>query len=849
MISGRLPDRVNHLGNWLAKVSDQNAAIWWAARQGGLHPIIQRQIRINLERDNSNCAPHILQAWHYLFDHWADKDIDGFGWYRFANEIKVIGWNGKIIHKYESLTRPRMKVSQNYFNYEVVPPKKIDNIDLDQLLMREVVFIESQLEIEVPDEWLVNVVAARKRSLEIAIQLEIECGHYEWLNIPPIISSNDPDINEYERTEGVAGAVLEYTNFFERLLKIDPVRARWESATWQRDDDGIFSRLRIWASRFKSLVPNEQFDEFFGEVSREAFWDPCHQRDLLLMLKERWATLPVLATKGIEKRILEGPSCRENEAEHTFVERNASEIADRLHWLHSKGCALNIDYDSEINRLQSVAPEWKHEYAESADRSLESRGGTVYRDTDYSLLLDEPLSNVLTKAQELSGHSDDISRRRDPFAGLCESRPDVVVSALELDAKRGQFTQWAWRKFLNSGKRKDDNRCLKRFIAELLISACDGALEEILHPATEWLLNVSENLTEECVPTFDHFVKRLLEFLHDNPDSGCFDILRKSGNPNWISAALSSPAGRITRAILEHDPRRKYLTEKQEFPKDWCDLVESALALQGNNGRFALVFCVCNLNWLDHFEPEWTKNNILSILNTDDADTLEAWWAGYLWGYSNPPRFELFQTIKHDLLVKASSQNYDKGYYCVGLAGLVLGNWICSHQENSAERISNDEFRKVLLDAGDRFRAQVLWQLRKWSKEEGGQSWRAHQERFLREVWPIQRVARTPRSSVSLIELAFSNDDNFMAISDAILPLLCPIEQDYIVLPSIRPSESSIVDKHPERVLEILYIVLLENANRWPYEIDATLERLVVAEPTLRNDARWVELMRRWNSR
>lgn len=850
LISGRLPDRVSHLGNWLAKVSDQNAAIWWAARQNGLHPKIQLQIRGNLERENSNCAPHILQAWHYLFDHWhADKDANDLDWHRFASEIKVIGWNEKTIRKYELLTRPGMKVSPNHFNYKAVPPKENDKTDLDRLILREVVFINCSREIEVPDEWLADVVAARKRNLEVAIQLETERGHYSEMVIPPIMPSNDSNIRNNTRTRGLSGAVLEYAKFFERLLEIDLEKARRESTTWPTDDDNVFSRLRIWASRFENLVPNEQFGDFLGEVSREAFWDLSHQRDFLLMLKARWATLPVLATQRIKRRILEGPSRRKGEAECGFAERRAAEIADRLHWLHSNGCALNIDYDSEIKRLQSAAPNWKQEYAESADRSLETRVGTVRRDTDHLSLLDEPLSNVLTKAHEFSGHSDDISIRLDPFAGLCESRPITAISALRFEAKRDRFPKLAWLQFLSSDKRKDDSGRLKSFIAELLVSFRDDALEEIVYPATDWLLNSSENLAEECVPTFGSFIKRMLVFLYDNPAIGGSEILRKSRSPNWVEASLGSPAGRITRAMLELDPRSKNFKESQGFPGDWRDLVERALALPGDSGRFALVFCTCYLSQFDRVDPEWTKTNLLSILSTGDADTLEAWWAGYLWGFRNLPRIELFQAIKRGLLTKVSSQNYDKGRYCEGLAGFVLGNWIHSHKEKGAERISNDEFRSVLLEAGDRFRSQVLWQLRKWSKEDDSQSWQAHQERFLREVWPIQRVARTPESSVSLIELAFSNDDNFMAISEAILPLLCTIEQDYIILPSIRPSESSIVDKHPERVLKILDIILPEDANRWPYEIDATLERLAVAEPALRSDARLVELMRRWNSR
>ncbi len=100
-----------------------------------------------------------------------------------------------------------------------------------------------------------------------------------------------------------------------------------------------------------------------------------------------------------------------------------------------------------------------------------------------------------------------------------------------------------------------------------------------------------------------------------------------------------------------------------------------------------------------------------------------------------------------------------------------------------------------------------------------------------------------------MIELAFSYEDSFIAISDAILPLISEIERDHISLPSMRRGEGNIVDKHPKRVLEILYLALPENANNWPYEIDATIERIVVADPSLRVDPRWVELNRRWNSR
>ena len=74
--------------------------------------------------------------------------------------------------------------------------------------------------IEIPDDWLANVLAALTRNLDIGVQLETERGHYSWLDIPPIIPSDDRDISAHGRTRGLAGATLKYASLFERLPKL-----------------------------------------------------------------------------------------------------------------------------------------------------------------------------------------------------------------------------------------------------------------------------------------------------------------------------------------------------------------------------------------------------------------------------------------------------------------------------------------------------------------------------------------------------------------------------------------------------------------------------------------------------
>lgn len=848
--AGPLPDRMNLLGRWLARVSHQNAAVWWGARQGGLHDWIQQRIRWSLERGDAGCEPHMHQAWHYLFEHWrtAGND-DRFDWHRFARELKAVGWNKATVRKFETLSRPRMAAGHNYHR-SAVPPKAEEETKLGDFVRLELKYVENSPEIEVPDDWLADVVSALKRNLDIGIQLETECGHYSWLDIPPIVPSDDPDISGYERSKGLRGGVLEYAAKFERLIELEPERARQEAATWSTDDNNIFARLRIWASRFEDVVPNSEFSRFTKKVSREAFWNVRHQRDLLLMLRERWATLPVAATRRIEERILEGRERWEGEAEHEFVAGSAWAIADRLHWLHTNGCTLNLDYDREIARLRVTAPDWSPEHAAKAAESRESRGGFVRTHTEFDELLSVPLDQVLANSHELSGREGFGLDQRDPFAGLCHERPIRAVSALRRAANCGEYPEWSWQRFLNSEARQEDETRLREFVAEILLQANSEALANIMYPVSEWLLSASKGLSEDCVPTFDRLLIRLFEALDSIPDAGGSGVVRRGNDPDWATEALNSPAGKIAQALL-NDPRLENLERQQGLPTCWKVHVERTLSLPNDDKSHALVFFSRSLPWFHEVDPKWTEDNLLSVLRDGSSDEQDAWWAGYLWGIKHIPSFELWERLKPHLIAKVTERGSKRQETRDGLVGLVLASWAYSDIDNGDVRITDAELRDFLLVAGDKFRAQALWLMERRGKDDGedGQHWKSLQVRFLRDVWPVQRSARTPQISARLIELAFSNEDSFMEISEAILPLIGSIERDHIILPELWRDEGKVLDTHPERVLEILYVALAEDANKWPYDIDATLLRIAEVKSELRTDPKWVELMRRWNSR
>ena len=100
---------------------------------------------------------------------------------------------------------------------------------------------------------------------------------------------------------------------------------------------------------------------------------------------------------------------------------------------------------------------------------------------------------------------------------------------------------------------------------------------------------------------------------------------------------------------------------------------------------------------------------------------------------------------------------------------------------------------------------------------------------------------------MSLIDLAFSDKDRFMAISEIILPLLSPIELDYLPIPYEYIDITE--DNYLNRVLDILYRILPEDANCWQYGIGDIFNRIEKANPDIKKDDRLIELRRRWNDR
>jgi hypothetical protein len=178
------------------------------------------------------------------------------------------------------------------------------------------------------------------------------------------------------------------------------------------------------------------------------------------------------------------------------------------------------------------------------------------------------------------------------------------------------------------------------------------------------------------------------------------------------------------------------------------------------------------------------------------------------------------------------------------LAGIILAGWGIKSQKGGARTIADAEMTAVLVETDDDFRTQLIWHLENWTNDPKSH-WADDAITFLTQVWPKQIAAKTPRVSAKLAELAFSQQgDRFPQYVDYVLPLVVPIDQDYINLPIRGHDRLNLVEKYPERTLALLDAVLTDNARQWPYGIPGLLDRIGKADQRLLTDGRLIRLNR-----
>lgn len=833
LIGAPLSPRHKSLAVWLQRIAHQPIALWWAGHQVALHPDLVRSIEGWLRQEPARFPDAIRDQWRWLFAARSDRreNPDMARWDIEARAGQE-RWSASLVRAYVDLYKPQLTASKAWgvrqpLFWGDAPPEKLVHVDVDYPRPHDA--------LSIPDEHVAYAVSLMRSHLELAIALERELTGDDLIHFEHTRADTDcPPLTDDEFA--IRCPIVLFQRWMAQLQAYDPAAARAEVLRWPERDGYVFARMRIWAAANRLVAPDDGAAILLS-LPDDIFWTTQHERDLLYAIRDLWPDLSIEARIAIEQRLLTTTYSWSEDVRGGPSRAEAHYRLSRLHWLVGHGVVFSFDADAEMAALRTRDPAWTTQIGDHAADSHAPEVYSITTDTTPDAILDTPIADLIGAAEAASGHRDFFDHvERDPFRGLAEQRPLRALAALSHVARTGAAPRWAWSAFLYSDARLRDTPRMIALIAGRLRQMPTELLAEIAYPVTEWMQRIGTRLYGDAATVLPALWDKVVAALALGGEARA-----PRRRQSWADDALNAPVGRLARLLLD-DPMKADRTVGGGLPEGWKARADQLLALPGDRRRHALVMLGNPYNWLFGVDPDWTERALLSAVDKDDADG-DALWDGIFWA-ARPPSRNMLVRIKTGLIARAGKSSTRRRNTDV-LAGLLLSGWGGDANAPEPERLLTDaEVREVLIHADDDLRTQVLAHLGNWSHH-GDTQWPARLIPFLRDVWPKQRALRNPIVSAGLVDVALKSGAQMPAVVEVILPRLVPARSTSMHLMLFTSTQTPhAAHQHPKALLDLLWAVLGEDPQSWPYKIEDTLA-LLAEDPEVGSDPRLSELRRR----
>lgn len=828
-----LPERLNLLCNWITQNIDHPASLWWAQLQ--IKPI-HRQLKDKIVRaltypGKKNINTALRQEWLKLIHVWQNiTEPHQADWYRLKQSIETYGWSSLAINEIVDCLKPKLKIQSSASNS--IAPKVEDTYKLKiELKYQEVVF-----DIKIPQDLLPQLVRKIRDNLILSTELENFTSGHQRLFINTL--TPDPSSAELSSSYGINSLINIFLGLFAKLKQSDIKLARQEYNAWPVNNE-VFSLLKIWAARDSLLSDSADFGALITNgIERKQLWAGYFSRELHLSLKERWAGLSDEDKEVFCSRLLEGCNKYEGETDRDWNRRRAFYSLSSLHWMRSNNCKLPWLSENDIAELKALAPEWQPEDADDLVRTSGISGGVVHTNTDYQIFDGLSEDEIIDKAIEYSGREFRSLVDNKPFQGLSASQPLKALSALKIKLDNGNFTGRFWREFFSYRTRDGDTAELTRSIAEILLTLENEQLSEISYSVSSWFRAAQNIIAGENRTLLTELRLKLFNFLIQHSSDNDHEI------EDLLNYAINQPAGMFIEALIASPE-----IENNFIPDSHLEMLSSLIHKADNDGKIALVLCASRLTWFFDHNPEWTDNNLLSVIpSQDNRETI--FWIGFLWAARTPNK-SLFKKIKPRLLDFAKSNALHQRGFTQNLAGMVLSGWLHSTQPSKRALIKDQELIDILLECNDVFRISLLWNLRRWIDEENDYDWCVSCYRLFHDVWPKQKALKTEEINNSLYSFLLSRDTHFDYYFDLIFPLITTNKfprLGYLDIEQMAKNASGPL-QFPELTLKFLRKTLPFDARDWFYEDEKLVQYFISSHSKDIKSADLEELISRLNRR
>lgn len=835
-----LPDRLFSLTHWIGEILTDPVAAWWAAGHRTLHDRLLEQIEWALGRPDATIGTRARKVWSLLLESFRHSPSDE-RWFDFEKLLNKDGWTDSTLREFERITTPYLRVRRPYSEEPLPPEGTWNELRLNQIASFQVKFPPEHAEkFEVPSEALPAVVGILCRGLQRASDLLADIETQYW-RTPAFEPENKPGRTHLDEP----GRYLKrFVRFFDRLAVEQPQRARDEVDLWPNDDEFFFDKLRIYAFMKPALFSGHECAQGVLGLTDRAFWDSYLRRELLHTLRARWVDFPNKDRHLVEARILRGPDQWDEETPEGYERRKGSSSAVIFGWLALHNCELSQDVQQELARLRAANPDWSPGWDASADHDWEARGGSVAINTDASKVIDAPLADIPALAEANTTHPFGEFVEYRPFDGLVKERPLRALSALSLQARKGEYSARLWRSALSDWPDDAPDRLLHLF-AHRLVRLPGHVVFDLRYYLPRWFKTnfpkLSKGGYQSCLPLWDAVVDHFFALGPDANESSRGDTsvggrpLKRSRRTHEHS--INSPVGELIDILFDALDSLK-LTRAQGIPTDIRERLERLFNAPGDGADYAVCETTVRLRWLYHLDPKWVTDRVIPFFDLAHSRSEPA-WNGYLYT-TELPEPTLFALLKPHFLKAfshSSSWAWEDGPINRLNEFLVVA---CLWYLKDDHYISYAEAREALQQATEDGREHSIWFLMRIVNDL--KKWRTFGKPFIQKAWPRELKFQTATSARNFVHLAEEADNNFPDVVKTILPLLGPTDRSDMLMFNATRGSDPLVTRFPEPALALLDRVIPHEPRMPPHNLRQMLDMIVAAGPALRQDERWLRL-------
>jgi len=629
-----LPQRLRYLAAWFEKVADQLPALWWAARQSGIHPFLCDVVKLRLSLPNA-FPNDVGEAWLLILEssdrtYSLDKHMR---WYEFSCILAIQGWTEGVYRLLERTLAPQIVVSSQSF--QVLQSLIGETETVSQLKPKDVISFDikpgsqSNADFQIPDKQVARYLAALRNSFLKAIELAADPNIALTSFNLPAVEADDKHGERYYDEGGFGSNFLIAANLLVRLAEIDPHCARDEVAKWPAREPLIFDKLRLVAVTHQSLLDPHDIVAQLDKLSIESFWCQALERELLHCLRSRLPQLGPVDRANLETKIMAGPQDITREPDH--LRRDAG---IRLAWLQLQNLSLSAEAERFIADCRTMN-EWKEEWVRGADVDLGLRSGSLERQTDPGDLLMASFADIPALLSANSGRSWGDFIYRIPFVGLVEKKPAKALGYLIQQMQNGKEFANQWEDILRQWPTTSTARA-SWLLAQFAIRLSDTVFDELRFALTDWLKanlgKVDTYRKGSWFVVWDAMLSRLFTLSDKLMKSAAGEVKlggkRISESRKSYFHASTSPVGKL--AVLLLNRLDADVTQRNKgIPNIYRERVVRSLTAPAsgkNDVATVLGQRFHRLSWLDR---RWTRD-VIAPLFALDHPLSEAMWHGHV---------------------------------------------------------------------------------------------------------------------------------------------------------------------------------------------------------------------------